>query len=136
MIAVSAFFDEDEPTVLRTPEDVTALLDRAQTDSRKFDIPVFMQWYLEDSDAIEFGVGVNDNLGALSFTGGNWPGLWFSLGNPDAGDELLSYDYMSHERPTPAYCEIPFTDVVKAAQEFLTTGDRPTSVTWKEMHAD
>ncbi|PPK66242.1 Imm1 family immunity protein [Actinokineospora auranticolor] len=136
MTIVRAFFDEDEPVMLRTPADVAALLARAQADSREFNLPLFMQWYIEGSDAVEFGVGVNDDRGTLNFTGGNWPGLWFSQGDPDASEELLSYDYMSHERPVPASCEISFTRVVQAAQEFLSTGERPTSIAWKELHSE
>ncbi|RLK54596.1 Imm1 family immunity protein [Actinokineospora cianjurensis] len=134
MIAIRAYFEDGDPVVLRTPDDVIALMDRVQAESREYDLPLFMQWYVDgDSDALEFGVGVNNDLGALTFSGGSWPGLWFSQGD-GAGDELLSYDYMSHERPVPARSEIPFEDVRRAALEFLATGDRPSSIEWIAMH--
>ncbi|MBM7772013.1 hypothetical protein JOD54_002217 [Actinokineospora baliensis] len=133
MNVVRVYFEDDEPLVVRTLEEVTAFLDGARADSRQHDLPLFSQWYLDaEPGAVEFGVGVNGDLGALTFSGGNWPGLWFSQGTSSA-EGLLGYDYMGHERPVPASSEIPFDDIGRAAVEFLTTGDRPTCVEWVEL---
>ncbi|WP_018684099.1 Imm1 family immunity protein [Actinokineospora enzanensis] len=93
-----------------------------------------MLWYVQgEPDTPEFGVGVNDDRGSLSYSGRNAPGLWFTLGNSGSVDDLLGYDYMSNEQPTPANSEIPFEDVVRAATEFLVSGSRPASVEWQKL---
>ncbi|GAA2971423.1 Imm1 family immunity protein [Actinokineospora diospyrosa] len=133
MTGARVYFEGDDPLILRTADEVTAFLDVVQAGSREHELPLFTQWYLDaDPGAVEFGVGVNGDRGALTFSGGNWPGLWFSQGTSST-EGLLSYDYMGHERPVPASSEVPFDDVGRAAVEFLTTGARPTCVKWVEL---
>ncbi|SDD76400.1 Imm1 family immunity protein [Actinokineospora iranica] len=135
MISVKAYYGR-EPQILRTHDDVVSFLESVRVDSESLGYPIMTLWYVNgDEHTPEFGVGVNSDLGALSYSGRLYPGIWFSSGDVDVrGDDVLSYDYQGSEMPVPVRGEIPYADVLDAAVEFFRLdGDRPMSVRWQKL---
>ncbi|WP_169735424.1 Imm1 family immunity protein [Actinokineospora inagensis] len=113
---------------------VRALVDRVRQDSVRYDAPLFTQWCVDgDADSPEFCVGVDGDVGVLSYTGRAWPGLWSSHnGTPDTG-EVVTYSYMSNATEFSTNNQIPYPEVLAAAEFFFVSGgDRPSSVAWQE----
>jgi hypothetical protein len=129
---INAYYEPGGPNVLRSSDDVSALISRVRQDSITYGAALMMHWYVADDDNTpEFSVGINGDTGVVTYSGREWPDLWSSKG-ADESDELMSYDYQGNERPVVVSGQVPYTDVVKAAEEFfLSAGSRPTSVTWQ-----
>ncbi|SDD22420.1 Imm1 family immunity protein [Actinokineospora iranica] len=135
-MTIEAWYERGGPNVLHDLSEVSAMLESVRADSIKYDLPLMTHWYVaEDGDSTpEFSVGVHGDVGALSYSGREWHGLWFSKGEHPFDGELLAYSYQDNERPVPANSQIPFAEVVKAALEFFQLdGNRPASVTWQKL---
>ncbi|MFF2329006.1 MULTISPECIES: Imm1 family immunity protein [unclassified Streptomyces] len=126
----------DEPLIVRTPEDIDALID-ALTAGSEFENSAVL--HSSERELLpsgfpdhEFRVGVDGKrkVGVLSFMDEkNFVSL-DSSGN--TGGEVA---YFVAENPTefPATAEIPLALVRQAAKEFLSSGgQRPTCTQWQE----
>ncbi|MFJ1550693.1 Imm1 family immunity protein [Streptomyces sp. NPDC088246] len=126
----------DEPSVIRTPEDVDALIDALATGD-EFENSAIL--HSSERELLpsgfpdhEFRVGADGKrqVGVLSFMDEkNYVSLGSSAGN---GGEVT---YYVAENPTdfPETAEIPLSLVRQAAKEFLSSGgQRPTCAQWQE----
>ncbi|MFJ2899228.1 Imm1 family immunity protein [Streptomyces sp. NPDC087218] len=126
----------DEPSVVRTPEDVDALIDALAAGSEFENLAVLHSLERELLPSgfpdHEFMVGVDGKrqVGVLSFVDEK---DFFSLGS--SGSRRAEVVYFVVENPTefPVTAEIPLALARQAAKEFLSSGGlRPTCVQWQE----
>ncbi|WP_026424114.1 Imm1 family immunity protein [Actinokineospora inagensis] len=136
MKAIRAFYryEDEDGHLLADLAAVRAMVERVRADSVAYDAPLLSLWYIDgDDDTPEFGVGVHGDVGVLSYTG---PGLWSSHNGDLAAGEPIIYSYMSNASEFPACAQIPYADVLAAAEAFFTSGgDRPGMVVWREEGA-
>lgn len=76
-------------------------------------------------------VGIHVDVGALLYSGDDYPDGTFTLGEGSVDGEPLLYMYTTSANEMPPNCEIPVELVRKAAHEFADTGLRPTCVEWQ-----
>ncbi|MGX7824533.1 Imm1 family immunity protein [Actinokineospora sp. 24-640] len=130
---INAYYGRDEGP--RKVSDVAAVrnfVERIRLDSVKYGAPLLSQWYVDDDDETpEFCVGVNGDRGVLYYSGREWTGPWSSHNGEPATDETIDYDYMDNATEFSLNSEIPYDEVVRAAEEFFAIqGDRPVVARW------
>lgn len=119
-------FSEGDPTILvSTPEDMDALLDRVQRETKDATVPPMLECSVSgDPMRGACNIGVGHDKGFLMFM---TPEPAQTEGDPTLAGEV-AYDYMGHLREIPARFEVPM-DVVRAgAREFVRTGTFPACV--------
>ncbi|MEV0730609.1 Imm1 family immunity protein [Polymorphospora sp. NPDC050346] len=122
------FTEEEDPVVVSTIAELDAVLDRVTAETSPHTPPLIAL----DMPAQERSlmVGVRGAVGVLNYV------------DLTTGDGYASKGTAT-DAPTPPYfycgtwtgitagAEIPIEQVRAAAREFLTTGDRPTCITWQ-----
>lgn len=136
---VQAYYREqhaDEPSVVRTPEDVDALIDALATGPEFENLAVLHSSQRELLPSgfpdHEFMVGVDGKrqVGVLSFVDEK---NFVSLGSSDDNGGEVAYFVVENPTEFPATAEIPLALVRQAAKEFLSSGGcRPMCVQWQE----
>lgn len=88
---------------------------------------------VEAHDAIvAMGVGAPESV--MSFMSASLdPPYWASEGSNEAHDETLVFEYAGVPTEYPAWSAIPYEQARAAFLEFLASGQRPTSVHWREV---
>ncbi|WP_434451790.1 Imm1 family immunity protein [Lentzea sp. E54] len=123
--------DSDEPTFVRTLEELDAL--RVQASA--VDYPVLFEM-LDASDPyrVILNAGFFGDRGVLYYSGGEHRHGLYSK-NPDDGfsaPENRLYYYMSSDREFPMTAEYPVDIVWQACKEYMMSdGERPTVVEWQ-----
>ncbi|MGX7825331.1 Imm1 family immunity protein [Actinokineospora sp. 24-640] len=132
MTVINAYYDRGGPNVLRSAGDVSALILKVRKDSIAYGAALMTHWYVaDDPETPEFSVGINGEVGVVTYSGREWPDLWSSKGSEES-DDLMGYDYQGNERPVLVSGQIPYLEVIKAAEDFFRlAGERPTSVAWQ-----
>ncbi|MFE3900608.1 Imm1 family immunity protein [Streptomyces sp. NPDC059153] len=136
---VQAYYREqhaDEPSVVRTPEDVDALIDALAAGPEFENLAVL---HSSERELLpsgfpdhEFMVGADGKrkVGVLSFMDEK---NFVSLGAPGSDGGEVTYFVAGNPTEFPATAEIPLALVRQAAKEFLSCGGRrPTCVQWQE----
>ncbi|MCX5105614.1 Imm1 family immunity protein [Streptomyces sp. NBC_00053] len=136
---VQAYYREqhaDEPLVVRTPEDVDALIDALANGPEFENLAVL---HSSERELLpsgfpdhEFMVGADGErqVGVLSFMDEK---NFVSLGSSGSGGAEVSYFVVENPTEFPATAEIPLALVRQAAKEFLSSGGRrPMCVQWQE----
>lgn len=80
----------------------------------------------------ELAVGINNEegtVGGLRYMGGG--GTFYGLGQTSKREEVF-YLYMGHDRGFPLDSELPIDTLRKALKEFVASGERPSSVEWRD----
>ncbi|MFG2755335.1 Imm1 family immunity protein [Streptomyces wuyuanensis] len=137
--SVQAFYrDEhsDEPSVVRTSEDVDSLIDDLATGPEFENLAVL---HSSERDPLpsgfpdhEFMVGADGDrqLGVLSFMDAR---NFVSLGSSESSGRAVTYFVAANPTEFPGTAEIPLALVRQAVKEFLSSGgQRPTCVQWQE----
>ncbi|HEX5401127.1 MAG TPA: Imm1 family immunity protein [Pseudonocardiaceae bacterium] len=134
MVAIEAWYDgdADEPAILRTVDDLDALLDRMASDGLGFAVPPLAELTRNDDGAwvvAYIGIDAKNDLGVITYS--DRDGSVISSNGRTDGD-VVDYDYMGHLRELPASAEIPLAEVRRAVREFIAVDSaRPTSVVWQ-----
>ncbi|WP_326768051.1 Imm1 family immunity protein [Streptomyces sp. NBC_01591] len=126
----------DEPSVVRTPEDVDALIDALATGPEFENLAVL---HSSERELLpsgfpdhEFMVGADGKrqVGVLSFMDEK---SFVSLGSSGSSGVEVSYFVVENPTEFPATAEIPLALVRQAVKEFLSSGGRrPACVQWQE----
>ncbi|MFI2457397.1 Imm1 family immunity protein [Streptomyces sp. NPDC019539] len=137
--SIQAYYREEhscEPSVVRTSEDVDALIDDLATGPEFENLAVL---HSSEREALpsgfpdhEFMVGADGRrqVGVLSFVAEK---NFVSLGSSVSEGGTVTYFVSENPTEFPATAEIPLAVVRQAAQEFLSSGgQRPTCVQWQE----
>ncbi|MGW3163306.1 Imm1 family immunity protein [Streptomyces sp. NPDC001142] len=136
---IQAYYHEqhaNEPSVVRTPEDVDTLIDALATGSEFENLAVL---HSSERELLpsgfpdhEFMVGADGKrqVGVLSFMDEK---NYVSLGSSGSNEGEVTYFVTENPTDFPATAEIPLALVRQAAKEFLSSGGRrPTCVPWQE----
>lgn len=132
MMALEVWFDKPDPTIVKTAQDLDAVLDAV--------IPgtIAQLLILDDPDGhgvLDVGLDTRTGRGVVRYFGGEPEGTFGSLG-VEAGNtnDDLVYHYMGSSSHFSATEEIPLTECRKAAHEYMqTNGERPASITWQDV---
>ncbi|WP_176740295.1 Imm1 family immunity protein [Streptomyces sp. Ncost-T10-10d] len=126
----------DEPLVIRTPEDVDALIDALATGPEFENLAIL---HSSERELLpsgfpdhEFMVGADGKrqVGVLSFMDEK---NFVSLGSSGSNGGEVAYFVAGNPTEFPSAAEIPLALVCQAAKEFLSSGGRrPTCVQWQE----
>ncbi|MGQ0839879.1 Imm1 family immunity protein [Actinokineospora sp.] len=104
-----------------------AALDQAQQDEP--DWPMVVQAVVDGGGFVD--IGLDGDVGVLYYGGTQPAGGWYSRSEVPSNEATVSYFSMGNERPYPVNSELPIATVRQAAAEFMTTGERPTCVSWQ-----
>ncbi|MGW6929570.1 Imm1 family immunity protein [Lentzea sp. NPDC054927] len=133
MVALEAWFDRDaeDPTVVRTAEELDAVLDAVAALPR----PSTLQLLIADNlgrAVLDVGMDGAHARGVLYYSSGaECPDGCASQG-ADTAEVLPIYYYMGSDTEYPATAEISSADVRRAAHEYMATGgERPTGIKWQ-----
>jgi immunity protein Imm1 of predicted polymorphic toxin system len=120
----------DNPVIVETPAELRGalnLLHRLSLDGR-----VIAQAMPSGGKPTAFlDIGLHGEWGALHYSGRDYREGCFSKGDTYADAPELLYYYMNSDTEYPPDAEISSAAVRRAAEEFMTTGKRPTSVEWQ-----
>lgn len=134
MVEIKAWYDPDqeEPIALREQTDVDALVDRMLGDATEYEVGVVAELSRRDEDGWAIlQLGVHRDRGYVAHadpSGGvvSWDGKQAA--------EMLTYDYMTHERPIQDNVEVSLSLVKQAARDFVRSGGaRPEGVPWQPV---
>ncbi|ONI85873.1 hypothetical protein ALI144C_12225 [Actinosynnema sp. ALI-1.44] len=134
MVALEAYWrdEHDEPVVVRTATELRTILDQVHdlsTHGR-----VLAQLAAPKDKPVAFlDVGMNGDRGALYYTGTDHQEGCYSKGQATTDETDVLYYYMGSDTAYPSDSEIPIVAVRQAAEEFMATARRPTSVEWQPM---
>jgi hypothetical protein len=137
--SAEAYFQNDEPTIVTSADDLDALVDALLNAGPQHSVaalcvrerPLSEAGLLDDE--FEIAVDAAAKVGGVRYAGshGHESGVWYAVGQ--SGPEPLMYVHAGNESLFPADSELPLDVVRAAAKEFLATGgDRPASVDWRE----
>lgn len=132
MVALEAWFDRnaDEPTIVRTADELDAVLDTVAAWPR----PNTVQLLIADDlgrAILDVGLDGAHGRGVLYYAGEAFPDACASQG-ADTADPLPIYYYLGSDTEFPATAEIPLIDVRRAAHEYMSTGgERPSGIKWQ-----
>ncbi|GGT40139.1 Imm1 family immunity protein [Streptomyces atratus] len=136
---VHAYYREqhaDEPSVVRTPQDVDALIDALATGLEFANLAVLHSAERESLPSgfpdHEFMVGADGErqVGVLSFMDEK---NYVSLGSSGSNGSTVVYHVAGNPTEFPATAEVPLALVRQATKEFLSSGGRrPMCVQWQE----
>jgi hypothetical protein len=128
--SVQAIFDQHlDPVPVATTRELDELLDRIQA-AAPADAPPLVALDMPDRQR-SLVIGLRGPVGLLNFVDLNdADGGAVSKADSD-GAETPPYFYCGHWTEFPTDAELPIDDVRAAAREYLSTGHRPTNVTWQ-----
>ncbi|HEX5492998.1 MAG TPA: Imm1 family immunity protein [Mycobacteriales bacterium] len=141
---VGRWYDHDRPFLLHTEAELDHMIDRMRHAPPHHDQSFL--WVFDRFDngwpnppGASMDIGLADDQGCLSFgsrhAGSHYPpGLWYSLGDPDAPTEDVVYlaGDGDSEYFYPRSAVIGLDDIRAAMHEFARTGERPTAVRWQD----
>ncbi|MGZ3141100.1 Imm1 family immunity protein [Lentzea chajnantorensis] len=132
MVALEIWYDvdADDPTLIRTPEELDAVLDAVAA----WPFPGQLQLLIADDPGqvvLDVGIDGTNQRGVLFYSGPDFPDAYASRGS-DIAEQVPVYYYMGSDTEFPATAEIPLADVRRAAHEYMSTGGgRPSDVAWQ-----
>lgn len=118
----------DPAIILTTTDDVDRFVRRVSQASASQSVPSMVEVSIAgDEDAPMMNVGIGATAGFVHWLGDESS---MSVGDPDKTG-TVTYDYAGHPAELPASAEIPLEQVRQAVHEYLTTGKRADSITWR-----
>jgi hypothetical protein len=123
---------DEVPMVIRTHDELDAVVERVLADSRDDAVPSMIQVGVEQdrrAPVLEVGLGVDRGFVYYLSRDGGWT----------SGDRSLTgfvvYDYMANRREIPASVEIPIDGVRRRLRDFMTTPRVPEGLFMPPEHA-
>ena len=121
----------EEATLVRTVEELEALLERA----RGAGYPILLEVLDAASpNQVIFNVGLDGDLGVLRYAGGEHRRGVYSrnLEAEPSQAEVVLYYYMNSDTEFPVSAQVPADVVVRACVEFMESGgELPSLVRWQ-----
>lgn len=122
------------PAVVRTVEELDALVDRIIADAASDPIPAAAQVVVQDAPDgnLYLEVGLGPQRGVVTAIG---PGGGLSKGDTSRHG-TVTYDFAGHTAELPASAELPINEVRQALREYLTSGgELPQTVAFEPDEA-
>ncbi|WP_433271798.1 Imm1 family immunity protein [Actinosynnema sp. CS-041913] len=123
-----------DPVVITTPDVVRDLF----TDVRaKYKAGTALLMTVVPADApwaSELTVGIDGDKGALRYAGEDSPPTgWFSKSVTPSNPESVVYYFVTADSEFPPHAELAVTELEAAVIDYLTTGQRPSSIEWQTV---
>ncbi|GAB3414124.1 Imm1 family immunity protein [Flindersiella endophytica] len=134
-------YESERPMVtVADPFEAERLLDAERERSISLNVPIIAFTIFEAGaprTAAGLEVGINHDRGYLLYSDAKVQGqrrqTWETVGDQEGPE--VPYDYFegNYSGDVPASSEISFEQIKNAVVEFMTTGQRPACVAWRNM---
>ncbi|WP_086821613.1 Imm1 family immunity protein [Allokutzneria sp. NRRL B-24872] len=140
MVELNAYYDfehGDNPERITSAEQLDAVLS-AVLATRPAEIVQLLAADNPGAGLLDVGLDHRRGVGVLYYSGPSHRTGCFSHASTAtvAADDPVLYYFMNADTEYPPSAEIPAELAISAAQEYMRTGQRPTSVDWQPARPD
>jgi hypothetical protein len=134
MITIRASIHDDEPDlVLPSIEALDAALDAASVEAKAKGKLNIVTLSAPNRDWLSLAVGSEETVVGFNYGHGD-PPYFASLGNSQSDEPFLTaFVGLVHHTELSRRWVVPLATGRQAARDFLSTGERPSSLTWQEL---
>lgn len=129
-VSLTVRYDREEPTPVRSPAELDAVLDQVARTPRFSRFPVMVE--LADAEGERtLDVGIGRSYSVLVWSDWTAGEVLYSDGTV-AVDETPAYNYGGTWTEYDAAYAVPSELAVRAVREFSETGAKPASIAWRD----